>query len=201
MAYCTADDVKKYSQITYNQLGFTDDTTFQAYLTNTLIPRAQKLMDEYCGRDFTEHASQTEYLDGNAKLIIYPAHSPIISVTSLSKNSDYFGKGSWTVQSTDDYQIYDDYIVDENGFDEGYKNWKLVYTYGYATVPTTVTEVCARAVANMLHFEIMNKLGTIITATGPFGEYKVAIPDRIVLTDELKRELDAYRITRFESIS
>jgi hypothetical protein len=53
MAYCTADDVKKYSQVTFDQLGFSNDDEFTTWLTDVLIPRAEAMIQGYCNQSFT----------------------------------------------------------------------------------------------------------------------------------------------------
>jgi hypothetical protein len=203
MPYCTSDDVEKNSQITYDQFVkdmFFSQTTFKIWIENTVIPWAQTLIDEHCGRDFTTHTDQTVYLDGTGKLVIVPTALPIISVKTLSKNSDYFGKGTWTDQSTDDYQVYDSYIVHKSGFDEGFKNWKLTYTYGYATVPSTVFNVCVEICTKILQYMVINKLGPILPSAGPFGTIKQIIPEREIFPSELKRLLSAYVKPRFAAV-
>jgi hypothetical protein len=55
-------------------------------------------------------------------------------------------------------------------------------------IPEDVKDVCARAVANMVQYMVMNKMGPLIRT----GDYQISIPKQAVLTDELKDDLAAY---------
>jgi len=55
-------------------------------------------------------------------------------------------------------------------------------------IPEDVKDVCARAVANMIQYMVMNKMGPLIRT----GDYQISIPKQAVLTDELKDDLAAY---------
>jgi len=55
-------------------------------------------------------------------------------------------------------------------------------------IPEDVKDVCARAVANMIQYMVMNKMGPLMRT----GDYNIAIPKQAVLTDELKDDLAAY---------
>jgi len=203
MGYCTAADVSKGSQITYDQFienTFANQIALESWITSTVIPWAQVLIDDFCGRDFTKHSSQTEYLDGTGKDRIFPAHSPILAVSSLSRNSDYLGKGSWTAESTSDYQAYDAYIILRAGFNEGYKNYKLIYDYGYESVPSTVANVCIEICTKILQYMVINKMGPLLPSGGPFGTIKQIIPEREIFPDTLKKLLASYVKLRFQTV-
>jgi hypothetical protein len=64
-AWTTASEVRKYALVKHDSLNyttgtpFTNETAFDAFLTGTLIPRAQAHITAYCKRDF-----DTDYPDG-----------------------------------------------------------------------------------------------------------------------------------------
>lgn len=182
MAYCSVSDVKKYSQVTFDQLGFTSDAEFEAFISNTLIPRAEEVINQFCGRDFNLHLNQTTYLDGDGSNILRPPGTPIISISSLSENSDTLGTGSWMELNSDDYAAKENYIVTRSATVAGVKNYKLVYTYGYESAPADVADVCARLCANALQVIVLNKSGPLVRV----GDYRVEWADRTILTEDLK---------------
>lgn len=160
--YCTPDDVKMASQVNFADLGFETDDPFELYLSNTVIPRAKAAIDSFCTRDFASHSAQTVYFDGTGKETASPPYTPIISITSLSRNTDYYGKGTWTEEIVTNYVFTDEFIALKSGFTAGRQNYKLVYAYGYATVPIDITDICAQAAANILICVVLRKGEKII---------------------------------------
>jgi len=51
-AWITADDVKDYSKVTYDMLGYANDDAFVTFLTDKIIPRVQSHINTFCRRDF-----------------------------------------------------------------------------------------------------------------------------------------------------
>jgi len=170
MGYTTADDVKNYSQLSYSDLGFSDDTAFTNFI-NTLIGIAEDIIDDYCdvpdGFFDDGGVKLTEYYDSDGSGELWLKHRPVISITSLQYNE----KGptetpSWvslTEGPGDDthYLIYP-----EKGFiyiyskipPAGKRNIKVVYTAGYSATPEPVAHVCKELVANVLRGVLKRKL-------------------------------------------
>lgn len=51
-AWITADDVKDYSKVTFDMLGYANDDAFVTFLTDKIIPRVQGHINAFCRRDF-----------------------------------------------------------------------------------------------------------------------------------------------------
>jgi len=66
MSYCGTYDVKWFTRITYDQLGFASDAEYGNWISGTLIPKAKDLIDSYVGHDF-EITGGTIILDGSGK--------------------------------------------------------------------------------------------------------------------------------------
>ena len=64
-AWITPSEVRKYALVKYDSLNYTtgtpfaNETAFDTFLTNTLIPRAQAHINAHCNRDF-----DVDYPDG-----------------------------------------------------------------------------------------------------------------------------------------
>ncbi|MEM3017954.1 MAG: hypothetical protein QXO25_03640, partial [Candidatus Bathyarchaeia archaeon] len=54
MTWISADEVKKYSQITYDQLGFASDDAFTTWITATLLPRCEDIIEDYMRTTYTD---------------------------------------------------------------------------------------------------------------------------------------------------
>jgi hypothetical protein len=60
LAWITAEDVKHYSQVRFNMVGFTSDIDYESWITNTLLPRCESIIEDYCGQKFdSETLSET----------------------------------------------------------------------------------------------------------------------------------------------
>jgi len=202
MTYCTIDLVKKFAQQSYDkwETTFANNAEYEAFISTILIPKADEFIDNEVGHDFNQHLEQTEYLDGNGKFEISPKHLPILSVSKLYTNDDYMGKGTWTLESADDYVVYDEKIMFEDGFKKGWKNIKLIYSYGYASVPEIVKTVSAQIVINLLRYMIAMKMTSpFITRPGTFGNVELAVPEFEAFPLILRRQLDPFRHVRFET--
>ncbi|MEM3596070.1 MAG: hypothetical protein QXL25_05720 [Candidatus Bathyarchaeia archaeon] len=56
MAWITAEDVKNYSQIRYNMVGFNSDAEYESWISNVLLPRCESIIEDYCGQKFDDGA-------------------------------------------------------------------------------------------------------------------------------------------------
>ncbi|MBS7623768.1 hypothetical protein KEJ39_08910 [Candidatus Bathyarchaeota archaeon] len=54
MAWITAEDVKHYSQIKYNMLGFNSDAEYESWILNLLLPRCESIIEDHCGQKFDD---------------------------------------------------------------------------------------------------------------------------------------------------
>lgn len=58
MGYTTVTFVKILSQIKYDDLGFSDESSYDSFIQQ-LIDYASSLVDDYCGQSFAEPVPQT----------------------------------------------------------------------------------------------------------------------------------------------
>jgi hypothetical protein len=180
-SYCSVEDVKRYSQIVYSDLGFSDDNEFSNFISNTIIPRASSIVDSYCGHDFLLH-SVTEKYDGNGTYVLTIRNAPIVSVSYVKKDGEEIDPSEYYAMKT--------IIVFKQILEKGFQNYEVSYSYGYSSIPEVIKDVTARICANMLQYCVMNKMGPLIRQ----GEFKLMIPDQAVLTSDLKALLEPFKI-------
>jgi len=60
-------------------------------------------------------------------------------------------------------------------------------------IPPEVKDIASRAIANMLQYMVMNKMGPLIRTSGPSGEIKLAIPEQEILTPGLLKLLAPFK--------
>jgi len=183
-SYCSVDDVKKYSQVVFSDLGFSDDAEFSSFISDTIIPRASNIVDSYCGHDFESHSVVEKY-DGTGTNVLVLRNAPIISIGYIKKDGELI--------DSSEYYALETIVVGKSIFEKGFQNYEISYTYGYSSVPEVIKDVTARIAANMLQYMIMNKMGPLIRE----GEFKLAIPDQAVLTSDLKALLEPFRLKKW----
>lgn len=153
-AYCTAAQVKMFSQITYTQLEIASDADYSSFIDSYIIPEIQKAIDSYVGHSFLSN-SGTLTLDGNGKnvLFIKPPYVPVLAVSSVTLDGTAI---------TSSIKTYDTYLAYEGGIftcdRNNRQNVQVVLTYGYSSVPADVQLTCALACSNLLADLVRRKL-------------------------------------------
>ncbi|MGQ9543689.1 MAG: hypothetical protein ACUVTM_06375 [Candidatus Bathyarchaeia archaeon] len=87
MVWITASDVKQYSQVKFNMVGFTSDAEYTSWINNILLPRCESIIEDYCGQHFDdESVSETVktvcvmLASKTLQFIIMNAAGPIIRI-------------------------------------------------------------------------------------------------------------------------
>lgn len=192
MVYCTPLEVKQEAQVKHTQLDFDTDSDYVGHIQNTLIPMAQKIIDNFVGHNF-ENNSGTLNLDGSGQniLMIPPPNVPVTAITSVEIDD---------VDVTSSIKFYDSYIAIEGGTftknESNLQNVEIVLTYGYSEVPADVKYICARLVANHLIERVRKKMmpdliAQTLQADSGTG-LTVSMRGHKVFTDELKEMLRPY---------
>ena len=210
MSYCGTYDVKWFSRITYDQLGFANDVEYGGWIQGTLIPKAKDLIDSYVGHDF-ECTGGTLFLDGSGKETLHinrrglvnpvtvagtayglrPPHLmpvPLVVVTYVSIDS--------AADISASCQTYDSFITyEDNCFNCGRQNVEIRGTWGYSTVPNDVRDVAMGICTNVLRGMLKRWLAPdlITRAIMSRGGLTSFYATDIELTPDLKLILDRYR--------
>jgi hypothetical protein len=126
------------------QLNFKQsDTQYDAKLT-LFLSAASDWIESYCNRKF-ESQVWTELFHGNRSNLLNPKQWPITAITSLKISGTRDWSDPGVLVDAADYGIDSDevgVIYFGAHFPGGFNNVQLVYTAGYATIPSDLQLVC-----------------------------------------------------------
>jgi hypothetical protein len=191
--YATPSEVKKRAAVKWDALNtgagapFADETAFDTWLSGTVIPEAEKLINEFCRRpDFQKHQEELEYFTGDGfRNFILPSKKPVIAVTKLEmKRAD----GTWDLKSADNYFLRGDRIQYNTLLPDGFRNIRVTYDWGFDTIPADVSYAAAEIVARFLQKCVAFKMGPLVRV----GDYRVQLMNPDVFGDDLKDMLAHY---------
>lgn len=116
--------------------GVTEDARVEMF-----INAASARIERFCDRRFKQ-ASYSEYHHGRGQNLLLPLEYPIISIAEIRVSDDKV----WTeglVPSTDYFIVdYDQAIQYLGYFPSGFGNIRLMYSAGYATIPSDLEMAC-----------------------------------------------------------
>lgn len=124
-------------------LGLDDTQSDKDEFVSRLINDISGLVEAYCDRQLKARDYTNEDYDGLGTEELYLNHYPVNSVTSIYDDANRDFTSSSLVDS-DDYVFYDEGRVvliavtttlTSTGFTMGYKNIRVSYNAGYATIP------------------------------------------------------------------
>jgi uncharacterized phiE125 gp8 family phage protein len=163
-------------------------------LIGVLITAVSKIIEEYIGHTIASTVYTDEVYDGNDACgsELYIKNTPVITLTAIKLYDPFTGVAIYT------YTVNDDYILDSGGhkiimwcgWEKGRNNYKITYTGGYATVPTSVEMACNMFVS-WLFSRIGNENKDTWTA-GTYDEKQVAL--KYAMPEEIRVILDPYRV-------
>lgn len=194
-AYTTPDEVRKRALIKWDSLNypdqpgvpFADEAALDAWLSGTVIPEAEKIINDHCLRlDFATHENETELVSGDGfRDFILLSKRPVTAVSKVELK----GNGSWVQQSTSDYYVTGDRIQFRVVLVKGFQNIRVTYNWGFAAVPGDVSYCAAETVARFLQKRVAYKMGPLVRV----GDYRVELSNPDVFTADLKEALEHYR--------
>lgn len=196
MGYGDTARIKHLANVTYSDLGLADEETLEMFISD-LNDQASEIVDDYCGRDFglhgTETAPVTAKLNGNSRRTIRLPGFPVVSVVSVSVDGTILTEG----------KEYD--VILESGILEridrgiwmpGRRNIVVKYVYGYESPPKSIARIVeGMVVAALVATKKRVSVGAVSSIS--MDGYSVSY-DRITgnldLTDEWTQILDRYRV-------
>ena len=192
MAIITKEYLKPFMDI------LKSENKFDELLTN-IIAAVSKDIVRICNQEI-ESTVQTLELSGNGTYYLIAPKFPIISIGSLKYRA--IPTDAWSAAiSSASYAIIDNSIQPKiyyaNGFIEGYYNYQLVYTTGYAVIPDDIKQIAAQMCITYFKNSDanggvkggrlgLNSLGENIQGIGVNTSFKD-------LTKEWERRLSKYR--------
>jgi hypothetical protein len=166
-----------------------------SYLNN-LIARATHRCERAVGRALVQ-ANYTEYVSGDGSRYLNLRRGPIQSVTSVSYITyDSAGNETATVETAGNYFVWGDQsdwkkpgYLEYNGSSwvRGQRNYKVVYSAGFATVPYDLEQACLHACVSL-----KNKRKDVASLGRSIGDGSMSVKDEIELDEELRRMLIGY---------
>lgn len=205
MAYCGTADVAILSQVEYQQLGFGSVGTYNSWLAGTLIPMAQKFVDNYVNHNFSANygtitcdgsGKETQIIPPSCLVNGTPTHLlplPLVTVTEVSVDG--------TVETLSEFQTYKTFITwEDNVFCRGRQNVVIKGTYGFTSVPDDIkyvtAQLCANAVTEMVRKRMLPDLVVPVLTGG--GDVGVLFNSPKVLTKNEKEILWQYILHSIE---
>jgi len=195
--YISASEVKQYSNITYQDLGFTSDMVYDTFLA-IVLSRVERAIDNYCrvpssffkagGLSFTEIQDWKE--DGE----IHTRYYPIITLTKVELDqAGYNQAADWTEISSTYYYAKNEYgIIKIVGKTPGHvvNSVRITYTAGYNAVPDDVKLAALIYASNILQ----NMLFRLSGETVDIGDIRIRnVEIKEAFSDEIKKLLMPYR--------
>jgi hypothetical protein len=196
MGYGDTARIKHLANVTYSDLGLADDEVLNTFIGD-LNDQASEIVDDYCGRDFGLHGTETApvvaKLNGNGRRTIRLPGFPVVSVVSVSVDGTILTEG----------KEYD--VILESGILEridrgiwmpGRRNIVVKYVYGYESPPKSIARIVeGMVVAALVATKKRVSVGAVSSIS--MDGYSVSY-DRITgnldLTDEWMQILDRYRV-------
>jgi len=198
-SYCGTELVSFIGQTAYQQLtGILSPGTLNSYVAGTLIPAAERIIDDFVGRregtlrHFNPHGSLSWFLDGSGKSTVWtlPKYSPTILVGNVKIDGASMG---WV--SPTNVKIYEQYLTAPNNrFTAGDLNIEVFGTYGYAVVPKDIEYMCAQLVANVLNDVVRRRASDGVVSTDFATMATSLFGSPTVFTDDMRKRLKDYRI-------
>lgn len=146
---CTVSEVKQLVNI---RPGATDDDAF----IQRLITSTSQVFKRYTGRDIAS-AQYDEVYDGTGTPRLQLVNTPVISVTSLAVGLPNANRTTLTVNTEWVWNRHGIITLLGGLFSNLPNLVRVVYTAGYATIPTDVAEKCAKVAA--LRYREGDRLG------------------------------------------
>jgi hypothetical protein len=179
----------KWDNLNHSQgVPFADEGTLDEWLSSTVIPEAEKVINEFCLRlDFVKHEDQVEMFDGDGyRDFITVTWRPMLTVKKLEFRD---GEESWILKPSNDYYVCGNQIRYRTILPYGFQNIRLTYDWGFTSLPMDVSLCAAEMVATFLQKRVVNHMGPLIRV----GDYRVELSNPDVFTNDLRMNLEHYR--------
>ena len=188
ISLCTLEDLKTHLEI--------EASNQDAFLTN-LVLRATQFIETYCNRQFMSREF-TEYYSGDGTNSIMLPNTPITAVTQIKDDKSAQADFDYDDTDENDAFSFEDWgkllltngdVFHSPGSTYPLRNYKIVYTGGYATAPEDLRQVCIELAAAKFYLKDKQRQGVASKSAG--GQTITYRPDD--LSPAQKEVLEAYR--------
>ena len=184
---CTLEDLKTHLEI--------EGSDQDAFLSN-LVLRGTKFIETYCNRQLASREF-TEYYSGDGTNSIMLPNTPITAITQIK--DDKSGQADFDYDSGDEndafsYESWGKLLLTNGdlfhspGSTYPLRNYKIVYTGGYATAPEDLRQVCVELAAAKFYLKDKQRGG--VASKSVAGQTITYRPDD--LSPAQKEVLEAY---------
>ena len=196
MGYGDSGRIQTRSGIVPVDLELADVAALTGFIDD-LNDQASEMVDSYCGRDFEMHGTEAEpvleMLDGTGHERIRLAGYPVLSLSSVTLNSDNLAEGlNFAVLAKSGLLER----IDHGSWTRGKRNVAVEYTYGYVNPPGAIVLVVEEMVTTALLEAKKNwSVGGALSAS--MDGYTVAfaaVAGFLNLTSDRLNILDRYRV-------
>jgi len=194
--YISTLEVKQFSNVTYQDLGFTSESDYDSFL-DSLINQIERTIESRCNvpAEFFKAGglSFTDTYDWNENGEIHTRYYPILSLTKVELDTAGYNQPAvWTEISSTYYYLKDKFgIVKIVGKTPGHaeNSVRITYTAGYSTVPDDI-KLAALKITNRI-LKILFQQRYSVSA----GEIdaKISLPVEEAFNDEVRFLLEPYR--------
>lgn len=185
---CSLDDLKMHLEI---------ESDSQNTFLGKLVLRATQFIETYCNRQLASREF-TEYYSGDGTNSIMLPNTPITAVTQIK--DDKSGQADFDYDDTDENDAFsfeewgkllltNGDVFREPSSTYPLRNYKIVYTGGYATAPEDLRQVCIELAAAKFYLKDKQRQG--IASKSVAGQTISYRPDD--LSPAQKEVLEAYR--------
>jgi len=195
--YVSASEIKQFSNVTYQDLGFASDADYDSFLDG-LINQVERAIDNYCrvpsGFFKAGGLSFTEIHDWNEDGEIHLRYVPILTLTKVELDyAGYNQTADWMEISSTYYYAKNEFgIIKIVGKSPGHteNSVRVTYTAGFSAVPDDVKLAALMLASNLLHLILQRDVGSSLSI-GDFSSRLVEIKE--AFSGEIKGLLSSYR--------
>jgi len=193
VALITLDEFKRMS-------GYSTDKEYTAEilaLIESLINSASRFIEQYCNRKFISGTITSEIRNGNGTSKLRTKQAPLRATISTIY---YWDGTAWAAETgtvfTQDNNTGELYYTDSNIFTEGFKNYKIGYTYGYVqtSIPADLKYACFEIVSYWKRISEEKLFGTTSLSFGDqsvnYNLGTISPNIRIILNNYVRRVPD-----------
>ena len=195
MAYVTAEEVKAFAKLSWEDLGYSSEDEFDAFL-NELIGHAESIIENYCKvpRDFFKPGG-TSFTDQlyDFAFSLHLRYKPVLTVSNVKINLAGYGQTpNWHTLSAEDYVVDKEagiiHFVGGKAPATQLQSVKVSYTAGYSETPYIIKYAVLQLCSNLLHAILQRKISPIIRIDD--WSVKVVLPE--AFSAELQHMLEPY---------
>lgn len=190
--YAPPDDMEEYVQTDANQfsLSTTGNPSQWREFLEKIQSRMKDRIDEYCGRDFEDHAGETKTFNGGPTASRYlTLPTPVRSISEVRVNGEALAADKYVRDGSKLIRVDPDDNAAQAEWPAGYQNIEVDLDWGYQTPPPDVVEAELKLVAHTVTGLAQMREGMIVQQDDV--DVQVQLPE--AMTPEIKNMLRKHR--------